>query len=54
MMIIGKDIKRMLDELDEARAQEKGKGTSSYRENRSYRRSRVVWEAQVRVYFKDV
>ncbi|MBO6825519.1 MAG: PilZ domain-containing protein [Sneathiella sp.] len=54
MMIIGKDIKRMLDELDEARSQEKGDVNAPYRENRSYRRSRVVWEAQVRVYFNDV
>lgn len=54
MMIIGKDIKRMLDELDEVRSEEKAEKAPSYRENRSYRRSRVVWEAQVRVYFNDV
>jgi len=53
-MIIGKDIKRMLDELDEVRREEKTEGTAQYRENRSYRRSRVVWEAKVRVYFNDV
>jgi len=53
-MIIGKDIKRMLDELDEVRSEEKAEKTPSYRENRCYRRSRVVWQAQVRVYFNDV
>ena len=54
MMIIGKDIQRMLDELDEARSDDKGGSEARNREKRCFRRSRVVWEAKVKVYFNDV
>ncbi|MBL4666417.1 MAG: PilZ domain-containing protein [Sneathiella sp.] len=53
-MIIGKDIHQMLDELDRSRKKDAEKVEASYRENRNFRRSRVVWEAKVKVYFNDV
>ncbi|WP_169567243.1 PilZ domain-containing protein [Sneathiella limimaris] len=53
-MIIGKDIHQMLNELDMQRARELGEAPKNYTENRKYRRSRVVWEAQVKVYFNDI
>lgn len=52
-MIIGKDIHEMLNELDVARAKEE-KQSETYIENRNFRRSRVVWEAKIKVYFNDV
>jgi len=53
-MIIGKDIHEMLNELDIVRAKAAGKSVPDYVENRNFRRSRVVWEAKVRMYFNDV
>lgn len=53
-MIIGKDIHEMLNELDVQRAKEVGANDSTYIENRYFRRSRVVWEAKVKVYFNDI
>ena len=53
-MIIGKDIHEMLNELDVQRAKEVGSDDSTYVENRYFRRSRVVWEAKVKVYFNDI
>jgi hypothetical protein len=53
-MIIGRDIQEMLKELDQHRAQETGVDSNTYSENRNFRRSRVVWEAKVKVYFNDI
>jgi PilZ domain len=53
-MIIGKDIQKMLEELDRAREKNPSSQDALYRENRSYRRSRVVWEARVKIFFNDV
>ncbi|WP_025897786.1 PilZ domain-containing protein [Sneathiella glossodoripedis] len=53
-MIIGKDIQEMLNELDVQRASDQNKNSETYVENRHFRRSRVVWEAKVKVYFNDV
>lgn len=53
-MIIGKDIHEMLNELDVQRSKEKAVDAKTYMESRNFRRSRVVWEAKVKVYFNDV
>ncbi len=53
-MIVGRDIQEMLRELDQQRAQEAGSENNTYSENRNFRRSRVVWEAKVKVYFNDI
>ncbi|MEP3247718.1 MAG: PilZ domain-containing protein [Sneathiella sp.] len=53
-MIIGKDIHAMLAALEKERAAEAGQTEEQYRENRNFRRSRVVWEAKLKVYFNDV
>lgn len=53
-MIIGKDIHEMLSELERSQEQQAKDNDALYRENRGYRRSRVVWEAKLKVYFNDV
>lgn len=53
-MIIGKDIQDMLTELEHSREQKDKEQDALYRENRGFRRSRVVWEAKLKVYFNDV
>lgn len=53
-MIIGKDIHEMLSELERSREQSDRDNDALYRENRNFRRSRVVWEAKLKVYFNDV
>ncbi len=44
----------MLSELERSREQRDKTVEEMYRENRSFRRSRVVWEAKLKVYFNDV
>ncbi|OUR75250.1 hypothetical protein A9Q83_17595 [Alphaproteobacteria bacterium 46_93_T64] len=53
-MIIGKDIHQMLNDLDRSREKDEAKDSENYRENRNFRRSRVVWEAKIKIYFNDV
>lgn len=53
-MIIGKDIHQMLNDLERSREKDETKDADNYRENRNFRRSRVVWEAKVKIYFNDV
>lgn len=53
-MIIGKDIQNMLKQLEEEQSAKEGASASLYKENRCYRRSRVVWEAKLKMFFNDV
>ncbi len=53
-MIIGKDIQDMLTELESSRDGAGPDKEALYRENRDFRRSRVVWEAKLKVFFNDV
>ncbi|WP_169543330.1 PilZ domain-containing protein [Sneathiella aquimaris] len=53
-MIIGKDIQEMLSKLESERASAGASGETVYAENRAFRRSRVVWEAKLKLCFNQV
>ena len=53
-MIIGKDIHEMLAQLERERSSGAEDGEALYKENRNFRRNRVVWEAKLKMYFNDV
>ncbi|GLQ05412.1 PilZ domain-containing protein [Sneathiella chinensis] len=55
-MTIGPDIKGLLDELEarQAAVEAAATDTAPYSENRRYRRSRVVWEARLKMSLQDV